>query len=79
MQDEAVVSSDPSLRAGVRCTVAGSCPARGGIRSCDSSSPVLMMRPHFCCSMWGRAAFVVWNAELRHTAMMASHLSSGNS
>ena len=40
--------------------------------------PVLMMRPHPAANMCGSAAFVVWNADDRQTAMTASHLSSGN-
>jgi hypothetical protein len=36
------------------------------------SIPVLMMRPHFFSSMWGKAAFVVWKALDRHTLMMSS-------
>lgn len=39
--------------------------------------PVLMILPHFCSIMKGSAALVLWKAEDRHTAMMASHLSSG--
>jgi len=36
--------------------------------------PVLMMRPQPPASMPGSAALVVWKAEVRHTAIMASHL-----
>ena len=36
------------------------------------ATPVLMMRPHFCSNMCGRAALVVWNADDKHTAMISS-------
>ena len=41
--------------------------------------PVLMMRPHSFSIIAGSAALVLWKADERVMAIMASHLSSGNS
>ena len=38
-----------------------------------------MMRPHLLATMEGSASRVVWKAELRLMARMASHLAAGNS
>src|SRR3954470_9567118 len=38
-----------------------------------------MIRPHFFCFMAGTASRVVWNAEERLIAMIASHFSAGKS
>src|SRR3546814_18713625 len=39
---------------------------------------VWMIRPHFCCFMWGSARRAVWKAALRLREMLSSHLSTGN-
>src|SRR5271165_3974545 len=50
-----------------------------GEATSEWAEAVLTMRPHFCAFMPGTAARIVWKAEERLMARIASHFSGGNS
>src|SRR3954449_2974664 len=63
----------------VRPCLAVTYAALNGEATSECADAVEMMRPHFFAFMPGIAARMAWNAAVRLMAMIASHLSIGNS